>query len=212
MTPKRLRSPLIRVLATGAMASLAVLAACEAKLPTSEDVNGMTAASATTAAGRMAMIDTSKAVYFVNAREVTKAEAEKIAAEQIATVNVTQKGMQNGGEVRIITKMLAEGIAAASGVKDTGQMRITYKRLDADAATDPTGVTAKQAAETKPRTPFTGIVIIDGIVSDMMALSRISPDQIASVDVIKGATATSQYSDPRAANGVIVVHTKGAKQ
>ena len=56
MTPKRLRYPLIRVLAAGAMASLAVLAACEAKLPTSDEMDRMTASSATAAAGRVAMI------------------------------------------------------------------------------------------------------------------------------------------------------------
>ena len=247
MTPKRLRYPLIRVMATGAMASLAVLAACEARLPTSDDVDNMTASSATAVAGKMALIDTSKVLYFVNAREVTKAEAEKIAAEQILTVNVTQKGTQSGGEVRIITKMLAEGIAAARTVNDSGPMRITYKRLDADAASDLTGPTrvtfftpgdavsasagsgplrhmsadavigapapnSKEAAAMKPRTGFTGIVIIDGVISDMAAMSRISPEQIVSVAVLKGASATSQSNDPRAANGVISVRTKGAKQ
>ena len=247
MTPKRLKYPLVRVLGTTAFASLALLAACEAKLPTSDDIDKMTASTATAAAGQVVMLDTANVAYFVNAREVTKAEAEKIAAEQIATVNVTQKGAQNGGEVRIITKALAEGIAAARGVKDTGQMSITYKRLDADAAsalTGPARVTfttqgdkvnatagnrslphvtrdsvrldvgpnAKQAAESKPRTPFAGLVIIDGVASSMDAMNRIDPGQIARVDIVKGASATSQYSDPRAANGVIVIHTKGAKQ
>ena len=245
MTPKRLRYPLIRVLAAGAMASLAVLAACEAKLPTSGDVDNMTASSATAAAGKVALIDTANVVYYVDNVQVSKAEAEKIAAERIATVNVVQKGMQSGGEVRITTILAAAGYVKDS--RDSGPTRINYKRLDADAASDlmgptrvtlvtpgdavsasagtgplrhmsvdtargATGPTAKQAAEMKPRTAFTGIVIIDGVISDMNAMSRIAPDQIATVNVIKGATATSQYSDPRAANGVIVVHTKGAKQ
>ena len=201
MTPKRLKYPLVRVLGTTAFASLALLAACEAKLPTSDDIDHMTASTATAAAGPVVMLDTANVAYYVNNVRVSKAEADKVAAERIATVNVSQKGLQSGGEVRLTVRDSSLGDALTP-------TRIRYKRMDANA----TGPTEKQAAESKPRTPFTGLVIIDGVVSDMNAMARIAPEQIASVDVIKGASATSQYSDPRAANGVIVVHTKGAKQ
>ena len=201
MTPKRLKYPLVRVLGTTAFASLALLAACEAKLPTSDDIDHMTASTATAAAGPVVMLDTANVAYYVNNVRVSKAEADKVAAERIATVNVSQKGLQSGGEVRLTLRDSSLGDALTP-------TRIRYKRMDANA----TGPTEKQAAESKPRTPFTGLVIIDGVVSDMNAMARIAPEQIASVDVIKGASATSQYSDPRAANGVIVVHTKGAKQ
>ncbi len=200
MTPKRLKYPLVRVLGTTAFASLALLAACEAKLPTSDDIDHMNASSATAVAGNVTLIDTANVTYYVNNVKVSKADADKIAAERIASVNVTRKGLQTGGEVWLTLR----DAAADDSVAPT---RMQYKRIDANAV----GPTAKQAAESKPRTGFTGLVIIDGVVSDMNAMNRIPPDQIASVDVVKGASATSQYSDPRAANGVIMIHTKGAK-
>ena len=251
MTPKRLRYPLIRVLAAGAMASLAVLAACEAKLPTSDEMDRMTASSATAAAGRVAMIDTAKVTFYVNDIVVGKAEADKLAAEEIASVNVIQKGRQSGGEVRITTRDVGGILSAAGYVKDsvssptrityvrtdTAPTRITFrtpdstrtvsadahaivqrdsasatrgqfKRMAAGAADELMGPTAKQAAEVKPRTGFTGLMIVDGVVTDPAVANAIAPDQIVSVDVIKGAAAQQQYSDPRAANGVIKIVTK----
>ncbi len=237
MTPKRLKYPLVRVLSTTALASLALLAACEAKLPTSDDIDHMTASTATAAAAQVVMLDTANVTYYVNNVRVSKAEADKIAAERIATVNVTQKGAQSGGEVRLV---LRDAVSGDSGsptrvqlnrldpTAPMGPTRVTFTtqgdtltatagngsltRVVADSIRINVGPTAKQAAESKPRTPFNGLVIIDGVISDMATMSRLAPDQIATVNIVKGASATSQYSDPRAANGVIVIHTKGAKK
>lgn len=235
MTPKRLKYPLARVLVTGAFASLAVLAACEAKLPTSDEVDRMTASSATAAAGRVAMIDTAKVVYFVDGREVSKADADKLSAERIASVNVTQQGTQSGGVVRIVTRTPVPG--------DSAPTRMMYTRTDptrvtfvtpgdtvnlladklADEARPRTGLRVvdgmgeplgdRDAASAPKRTGFTGLMIVDGVLTDPVAANSIAPDQIVSVDVIKGAAATAQYSDPRAANGVIKITTrKGQKR
>lgn len=51
------------------------------------------------------------------------------------------------------------------------------------------------------------IVVIDGVIRDQKAMGSISPDEIESVEVIKGASATALYG-PLAANGVISVKTK----
>ena len=53
------------------------------------------------------------------------------------------------------------------------------------------------------------LYIIDGIQSDE-GISLISPQDIESIDVLKDASATSIYGS-RAANGVVVVTTKGGK-
>jgi Ca-activated chloride channel family protein len=58
------------------------------------------------------------------------------------------------------------------------------------------------------RSTFAGLLIIDGTVVDASQLKTLSPDRIESMEVIKGTAATSRYSDPRAASGVIVVTTK----
>lgn len=222
MTPKRLKYPLVRAVSTGAVAALALLAACEAKLPTSEEVETMTAKSATESAARVALVDTAKVVYLIDGVPATKAQAEKLAAEQIASVNVTQQGMQSGGEVRIVTKAAAE---AAAGVRDTSPTRIMLRRTDPSRMTvsvkgDSIMMRQRQSdtismrADTikvRQRTPFTGLVVVDGVITASDAMNRMSPDQIASVNVIKGPAATAKYSDPRAINGVIEIVTKAAK-
>lgn len=232
MTPKRLKYPIARVLATGAFASLAMLAACEAKLPTSDEVDQMTASTATTAAGYVLKLDTAKVTYYIDERTATKAEAEKLAAEQITTVNVTQKGAQSGGEVRIMTRESAKPLPGAGYNIDTTPTRIYYKRTDERAASDLTGPTritfdtpgdrvvltatsdtfthpvVKRDAESKARTGFTGLMIVDGVITDPSVVNSIPTDQIVTVNVIKGVAATAQYSDPRAVNGVIQIVTK----
>ena len=54
-------------------------------------------------------------------------------------------------------------------------------------------------------------MIVDGVITEPTIVNSISPDQIVSIDIVKGAAATAQYSDPRAANGVIRITTKKAK-
>jgi TonB-dependent SusC/RagA subfamily outer membrane receptor len=42
-------------------------------------------------------------------------------------------------------------------------------------------------------------------------MNTIAPDQIQSINVIKGPAASAKYNDPRAANGVIEITTKKPK-
>ncbi len=248
MTPKRLKYPIVRVLATGAFASLALLAACEAKLPTADEMDNMTASTATAAAGRVALIDTAKVVYFIDGQPATKAEAEKLNAERIASVNVLQKGSQSGGEVRIVTRdaampgdstaktrveFIRTGPAATTTfvtpgdsvtlVADTIVMRTDgskprmaatglttgLRMIDGLPRSAPSGPPSPSAGPA--RTGFTGLMILDGVITDPAIVNSLSPDQIESVDIVKGAAATALYSDPRAVNGVIKITTKRAK-
>jgi beta-lactamase regulating signal transducer with metallopeptidase domain len=238
MTPTKLRYPLTRAICTATIASLALLAACEAKLPTAEEMDRMTASSATAAAGRVALIDTANVAYFINSVPASKADAEKIEAERIASVNVMQRGDQRGGEVRIVTRETAVG-------DSTSPTRMTYVRtaparvtlrtpgdsvtLVADTIVLTTqkpfaegdlrtGLRVLDGSRTSPvqqtspsRTGFAGLMIVDGVITDAAIVNSISRDQIVSVDVIKGAAATAQYTDPRAANGVVRITTKKAK-
>ncbi|MCU7617137.1 von Willebrand factor type A domain-containing protein [Chryseobacterium sp. PBS4-4] len=51
------------------------------------------------------------------------------------------------------------------------------------------------------------LIVIDGMVSNQIALTKLNPQQIKSVDVLKEAALTALYGS-RAANGVVVVTTK----
>jgi hypothetical protein len=52
-------------------------------------------------------------------------------------------------------------------------------------------------------------VIIDGKVSNQKALSKISPKNIYSIDILKGEEAKNKYD---ASNGVIIIVTKKGKK
>ena len=49
------------------------------------------------------------------------------------------------------------------------------------------------------------VIIIDGEVSSRQVLSKMSPDDIKSIDILKGETAMALYNAP---NGVIIIKTK----
>lgn len=54
------------------------------------------------------------------------------------------------------------------------------------------------------------LLVVDGIVGQMRNISDLNPDDIESVQVLKDAASTAIYG-ARAANGVIIVKTKGGK-
>ena len=221
MTPKRMRYPLVRAISAGALASLALLAACEARLPTSDEMDRMTASTATAAAGRVAMIDTATVAYYVNDALTTKAIANSIAPESIASINVVK--LPTGGQVRIVSRREADiGVSQSVTFTTPGSVRIvdtvsdSTRRVTAEIRLTPDNEKMSLLlparilnADTKPQAVFTGLMIIDGVIVD--AANSIDPNQVVSVEVIKGVAATQQYSDPRAANGVIKITTKNRK-
>jgi outer membrane receptor protein involved in Fe transport len=196
MTPKKLRYPLVRALSTGALASLALLAACEAKLPTAEEVDGMTVASATGAMGRVALMDSAKMTYLVNGTAVDSATANAIAPDSIASIEIIKTNLGTG-EVRIATRKPGDA---------PSRVRIGRK-IDSTIVIN-TGDNVNISAS---KAPFTGLVVIDGTVRESGAMNTIAPDQIQSINVIKGPAASAKYNDPRAANGVIEITTKKPK-
>jgi TonB-dependent SusC/RagA subfamily outer membrane receptor len=51
------------------------------------------------------------------------------------------------------------------------------------------------------------LVVVDGVVTTKAALENLNPDVIASVDVLKGSSATAAYGD-KGCEGAIIVKTK----
>ena len=165
--------------ASGALiASLAILAACESKLPTSAEVSSMDVASATKRAATFGL-DTTLTTYLVNGTRTNAAEALKIASESIATINVSRGGVSKGLVVGIRTKQGDKVLMVPTAA---------------------VGANEKKA--------FTGLLVVDGVITDAARMNAINPTSIETVDVIKGPAATSLYTDPRAANGVIVIKLK----
>ena len=206
MTPKPLRYPLVRALTTGACASLALLAACEANLPTSAEVNEMSASTALAAAGRVALIDTTRVAYYMNDVELTKEQANGITQDRIASINVVKRN--TGDQVRILTRDATVDSATAAQSGGSTMLRKPGEAI-IERTDDPIAhIQGKKAFTGKA---FTGLLVVDGVVRESSMFNTIGPDQIESINVIKGLAATAMYSDPRAADGVIQITTKKAK-
>ena len=214
MRPDRPRFPLVRAVGAGALALVAVLAACEAKMPTQDDVTSMDAASAERVASALQMEkfkadseQATKTMYIVDDKRVTAKEAREIAADRIATVNITKAQTPDGvGIINIHTK---------SGGVDTVRFKVSASAEQAEKLARerhaqgyreiPDG--GDRMARSSQEKKFAGLIYIDGVLAGDGALSRLNPKDIATVNVLKGEAARAQYGDPAAANGVIQITT-----
>jgi beta-lactamase regulating signal transducer with metallopeptidase domain len=198
MTSRRPRFAAARGATLAALALGATLAACEAALPTAAEVDRMDAASATDRAQRMKVLseDDSLTSFTIDGEAATAEQANLLAPEQIAAVEVVRK--DGRGEVRITTRARAEATGMPMPEDGTRfKVRIT----------DPPSGSPEVAFESKER-EFTGLIFIDGVKADQAAMRALSPDRIESVEVIKGPAATQRYAEPEAANGVIRITTR----
>lgn len=202
MTPAPVSFRRTRTLAVGAAAVLTLAAACETRLPSAPEIDRMdVAALEGNSMARVALASDSARVYLIDGREATAAEANALAADQIASVQITR--MRAPGEVStisILTRAAAEASDTAGTAAPAGAVR--FKMESGQAVT----LRPTEAGPLDER--FTGLVIIDGVKSDPAALARLAPAQIEQIEVIKGASASRAYTEPEAANGVIRVTTK----
>lgn len=204
MRANRTRHPLMRAGALGSVAVLAVLAACEAKVPTAAEVEAMDVAAAQRAAASAQVLGRTQmdsAVFFVDGREVDASTAKGLAPSQIATVQVWKKR--------------SAGTPAVIRITTNGQAPIAIARVGADsgspgAAVLSPGASRRLAIKAKdgPAKRFDGLLLIDGIRADASVLRTLDPGAIESVEIIKGAAAEKISTDPAARNGIIKVTTR----
>jgi len=220
MTARPSRTSLPARVAAVLLAGVALLAACESALPTSAELEGMTASGATKRAAQVAGIDTLRTTYTVDGRATTKQEAEAIASGKIASINIIGgKGSKTGSTVQILTLAGLDSVKTAEGrqmmkiagsdtfnVKLTDEIKALPQGIKIRKTGDSTTVTVD--ASSKARTPFNGLLIVEGVETESSRMNSISPDKIQSVEVVKGTAATARYTNPLAANGVIVITLK----
>jgi TonB-dependent SusC/RagA subfamily outer membrane receptor len=214
------RFPLVRGSMLGVLALAAVLAACEASMPTAADVKKMDVSSLETKIRTANMDFGADADYFVNGKAVPAAEAKAIAPDKIAAIRVMKALMVKDGksadapegrsQVRILTKDAPEGtdgfdmekLASRDG-KENVSRRIMI-RDDADGA-----AIGEAEDHLKLRTPDGShpLIYIDGVAADEATMSRLDPKSILTIDVLKGPSAEKEYG-ARGANGVVKITTK----
>ncbi len=231
MTTRPNRASLSVRLGGALLTAAALLAACESKLPTSAEVQDMTAATAAKRAAEFTVMDTLRTSYIIDGRAATKAEADAIPSQRIASVEVNRAttGQANSvvsiqtraaadtarepSKVSIRTKGTASNFRVTGSSDSTRTMTIqlndSASRMGEMKIVERTG-TPKPTTRlsTADQKPFDGLLIVDGVVTEASKMNGIAPSTILSVEVIKGPSALQKYTDPRAANGVIVITTK----
>ena len=185
MTSSASRPSYLRAGALVAVSALSILAACEAKLPTSAEIQNMDVASAEKMATSAQLLDASAGAsqtFYVDGVKTDAAIAHAIASERIATVDV--KKVKGAAEIHITT--LATARSRNAELSRTG------------------GITSSRSSQ-----KFEGLVFVDGVQSaDKNVLSKLNRNDILNVEVIKGQKAAEQSSDPAAVNGIIRITTK----
>ena len=194
------RFTLARSGALGALAALSILVACEAKLPTSAEVEKMDVASAEKVVVQAKLLDeqgVKNVVYKVDGVVVSADKAHALSAKHIARVNVSKGTLMNtkdsGSVYTTVNVTTGDGQETGVPVSITGD----HMKTSAERGT----LTEKRA--------FTGLLYVDGVLQPNGALSTLSPNDIVSVEVIKGVAAGN--GDSTAGNGVIRITTKHAK-
>jgi beta-lactamase regulating signal transducer with metallopeptidase domain len=216
-------------------ATALLFVACEAALPTSAEVDAMDVSALEAQAERLHFIaraDGESVTYFLNGEEVSAEEARSILGDDIARVEVLRPGDHGTAQIRILTRE-GEGDGALRMRLQDGEgeegARVRVLRLrDGDGATGELEDGARIEREVRIIRPgdgqaivahrdgegvlsadrFEGIIEIDGERVDEAAFRRLRPEQIESVEVIRGPAAAQLYDDPSARQGVIRITTR----
>jgi hypothetical protein len=168
----------------------------------------------------------------LDGKEVSKAEAEAIASGKIASIDVTKSSADKKASiVRIVTidtlnagptKVMFKRAAGSSDSATLAQLAaldkraaegdtaaLTRLRIRGDSATRTgSAVFSMGNSPVASKTKFTGLLLVNNVPTPASELTNIAPDQIESVEVIKGPAAVKAFNDPLAVNGVIKITTK----
>ena len=202
MNTSEMKRSLLRAGALGAAAALALLAACEAKVPTAAQIEAMDVASVEQSAHQTKMLDEKRLesmTFFVNGVKVSARTAHGIAPNQIATVNV-EKGKGDSATIRIVTN---GATPKAEAEVDMSTHRQFEAAMHGDA---PVGAMKLRTPERDNRM-MAGLLFVNGKRVDAATFERLNAADFKTVEITKGAEAVKLYNDPAAVNGVIKVTT-----
>ena len=196
MQPRRFSHPLLRGLSAALLGIVALLAACEAKMPTAAQIDQMDARSAESSARQFGLVSDTAITWFVNGVRVSGVEAKKIAEDSIAQVEINK--VEGHPRIYVTTKGAAK-VGYVTRLDTARALRRRLGKLDDTLAAvikaEPVGVGAEP------------MLLLDGQRADLSVLKTLDRTQILTVNVVKGASATEMYG-PDAKNGVVIVRTK----
>ncbi|CAN5385374.1 hypothetical protein BH24GEM3_BH24GEM3_23170 [soil metagenome] len=212
MTRHLPRFAIVRAAALSVLGSATLLAACDTRLPTAAEVESMDVAAVESQAQRLRLVapDEGTMIYMVDGVQVTGEEARAIAGDRIARMEVLRVTPEEGKQIRITTRA---GEDAGEIYALTEQIVRDLPPLDGEGQVRVLRAQRKEGGGVTRITAggeFGGLLVIDGVVAQASALRDVRPDQIERVEVLKGDAAARLFDDPRAAQGVIRITTKGA--
>jgi beta-lactamase regulating signal transducer with metallopeptidase domain len=204
MKTNRMKRPLLRAGMFGTAAALALLAACEAKVPTGPEIEAMDVASASKAVAGTRIFQKTQldsATFYVDGVQVDSRTANAFSPDQIAAIDITKNPVTGRNAIIRITTNGEPRLAPGTPYKGSTQVSVhgdQMLRTVPPNGSEPGGAAKK----------FEGLLLIDGVKSDQSALATLDRTKIESIDIIKGAAAEKLSSDPLAKNGIIRVTTK----
>jgi TonB-dependent SusC/RagA subfamily outer membrane receptor len=203
------------------LAAAALLAACNAEMPTAADIDQMDAARASQAASRLAFVNAadSTTTYTIDGRVVSRGEAEALQTASIAAIEIVKRGRGAGSRMAILTKGKAIGdtiaLRALRGRLDSVEREkvavadiAARGRRDGTMVRDSAGLVIRRRDGTSLTGADAPAIYVDGVLSDATVMRTLDPKNIEKIEVLKGPAAAARYSAPNAANGVIVITTK----
>lgn len=123
-----------RRIGTALLSAVALLAACESQLPTAAELQNMDVKGVETRIAQVTKLDTANAVYLVDGKQVTRAQANALSADTIATVNVRggkaqqvqirTKGVLENGKPAIVT------LTVSPKAQFTGMLIVDGRKVD----------------------------------------------------------------------------------
>ncbi len=204
MTERPVRLITARRAFVATLAAVALVAACESKLPTDAEVREMDAETAVRSVAGVAMIDPTQVRYVVDGKFVEAELAKQIPADRITSVSV----LNGKAEIHMTTD--GRPFSTLLDKQPMTERVVEGHPLDAPrvllrGSSNRVQVIMPDRSESKEK--FTGLIMIDGVRATTEQLGQLPPDRIESVSVVKGAAAVRSYGAD-GTNGVILVKTK----
>jgi hypothetical protein len=179
----------LRAGVVGLLGAAALLAACEAKMPTSAEVEAMDVGAAEKRLG-LVLPDQSIGAYLVDEKEVPREVALALKAQDVTGVEVVR----------------ADGRSAKLLISTRGALAKVEADVPVQRRTG-TELMEKKMFQTSP------LLLIDGVRSTQEALRALDRSAIESIEVVKGRAVLGAFPDYTVedlAGGVITVKTKRA--
>jgi Ca-activated chloride channel family protein len=119
-----------------------------------------------------------------------------IAAEHVTISHSFSDAKFNGN--------LDSNAIVMKGMRDGKEITVTVKGSNKNIAPkDQASIVLKSSSDQKEKP----LIVIDGVIMTDMDMNKISPDNIQSINVLKGEKATAKYAE-KGANGVVEITTK----